>query len=79
MKRLLWLKKNAQTLAAEITFVQGDLLQPLIDSGEKFDVVVSNPPYIAYSETDVMDVSVIEYEHILRSLQRMTGSLYIND
>ena len=29
---------------------------------EKFDVVVSNPPYIAYSETDVMDVSVIEYE-----------------
>ena len=55
-------EKNAQTLAAEITFVQGDLLQPLIDSGEKFDVVVSNPPYIAYSETDVMDVSVIEYE-----------------
>lgn len=55
-------EKNAQTLAAEITFVQGDLLQPLIDSGEKFDVVVSNPPYVAYSETDVMDVSVIEYE-----------------
>ncbi|WKK69110.1 peptide chain release factor N(5)-glutamine methyltransferase [Brochothrix thermosphacta] len=55
-------EKNAQTLAAEITFVQGDLLQPLIDSGEKFEVVVSNPPYIAYSETDVMDVSVIEYE-----------------
>lgn len=55
-------ENNAQTLAADITFVQGDLLQPLIDSGEKFDVVVSNPPYIAYSETDVMDVSVMEYE-----------------
>ncbi|EUJ40061.1 peptide chain release factor N(5)-glutamine methyltransferase [Brochothrix campestris] len=53
---------NAAELAAEVTFLEGDLLQPLIDQQRKVAVIVSNPPYIAAAETAVMDQSVIAYE-----------------
>lgn len=53
-------KKNAVNNEADITFVTGDMLQPLIDSNIKLDVLVSNPPYIPQEE--VMEKSVIDYE-----------------
>lgn len=37
-------KENAEKLNAEICFIRGDLFSPL--AGVKFDVIVSNPPYI---------------------------------
>ena len=37
-------KENARSLQAEVCFLQGDLFTPV--SGEQFDVIVSNPPYI---------------------------------
>lgn len=43
---------NASNLgvAERIRFVRGDLLQPLLDCGQQFDLIVSNPPYIPSSE-----------------------------
>lgn len=43
-------KQNAKNLGANVTFYQGDMLQPLIERGLKFDILVSNPPYIPLSE-----------------------------
>ena len=45
-------KKNAEINQVAITFYEGDFLEPLHDT---YDVIVSNPPYIAYDE-EIMDI-----------------------
>lgn len=44
-------RKNALNLGADVTFLEGDMVEPLGDM--KFDIIVSNPPYIPLKE-DVM-------------------------
>lgn len=41
-------KENNDTLGATVTFLQGDMLEPL--QGRRFDIFVSNPPYIPEDE-----------------------------
>ena len=43
-------KQNAINNSANVTFLQGNMLDPLIEKGMKFDILVSNPPYIPDSE-----------------------------
>ena len=50
-------------VADRICFLQGDLLAPL--AGEKFDIIVSNPPYVPASDRDSLSVEVREYEPLL--------------
>ena len=57
---LLIAKENAKNNNANITFLQGDLLIPLIENNLKFDILVSNPPYIAYD--DEVDNLVVKNE-----------------
>lgn len=46
--------------ASRIRFLRGDLLAPV--HGEQFDVVASNPPYVATPERDTLAVEVRDYE-----------------
>ena len=46
-------KKNNEKLGTSVKFMQGDMLEPL--KGKKFDIFVSNPPYIPEAE-EVMDL-----------------------
>ena len=41
-------KQNAVDLNAEVEFIQGDMLEPVYD--RRFDILVSNPPYIPQEE-----------------------------
>ena len=43
-------KENALLNEANVEFLQGDMLNPFIERGCKFDVLVSNPPYIPDDE-----------------------------
>lgn len=43
-------KENAQENEAKIEFLQGDMLEPLINNNYHFDILVSNPPYIPDDE-----------------------------
>ena len=52
-------KQNATVLNESVKFVQSDLLN---DVDGKYDVIVSNPPYIAEDERKYMDRSVLEHE-----------------
>nr|WP_274380533.1 peptide chain release factor N(5)-glutamine methyltransferase [Staphylococcus pseudintermedius] len=55
-------RENAQRLQRDITFLQGNALQPLIAQGVRLDGLISNPPYIGEHERTLMDNSVIQYE-----------------
>lgn len=53
---------NAEALAAEVEFLQGDLLLPFIEQDIKVDVVVSNPPYIPQKEYEGLSTVVKDFE-----------------
>ncbi|MDD3214058.1 MAG: peptide chain release factor N(5)-glutamine methyltransferase [Eubacteriales bacterium] len=50
-------RENARRNYADIRFLQGDLLSPV--AGERFDVIVSNPPYVDRSECDELQPEVM--------------------
>ncbi|MBG9653964.1 peptide chain release factor N(5)-glutamine methyltransferase [Cytobacillus firmus] len=55
-------EKNAEQNGAKIEFFQGDLLQPLISKGKKFDIILSNPPYIPERDIEWMSDVVTKHE-----------------
>lgn len=59
---LIVAEENANRLGVSVRFLQGDLLQPLIDSGQKVDCIVSNPPYIPLADADTLHPRVRDYE-----------------
>ena len=53
-------KANAKNNDVKVSFMVGDMLEPFKALDIKFDILVSNPPYIPSDE--VMEKSVIDYE-----------------
>ena len=54
-------RRNAEQLGANVKFVEADALKDLSALG-KFDVIVSNPPYIPQSDIVDMRKNVVDFE-----------------
>ena len=52
-------KENASSLEADISFVESDLFSNVQD---KFDIIVSNPPYIANDDKKTIKENVLNYD-----------------
>ncbi|WP_156822869.1 peptide chain release factor N(5)-glutamine methyltransferase [Gracilibacillus lacisalsi] len=55
-------KRNAAKYGAKVDFYHGSFLEPLIDQGKKVDIIVSNPPYIAYEEAESLSDTVKNFD-----------------
>lgn len=53
---------NAAQLGAEITFIEGDFLDPIIDQQIRADIIVSNPPYIAKEDEEILSRTVKNFD-----------------
>lgn len=62
-------KENTMLLNAHVQFIEHDILNEELT--EKFDLIVSNPPYISIEEKNSMKPNVLEYEPHLALLLTM--------
>jgi len=67
-------KRNAQKNEVDVYFFLKDILSPDENTEQqlsKYDIIVSNPPYICFSEKEQMHKNVLDYEPHL--------ALFVND
>jgi len=64
---LIIANENAQRhgVAEQIRFLQGDLLTPVAGKENSFDLIVSNPPYIAQEDLDILQLEVRGWEPLV--------------
>ena len=62
-------KENAKLNNVDIHFINADIFK--YKSDKKYDVIVSNPPYVTQSEQELMQSNVVKYEP--------KGALFVSD
>ena len=53
---------NAEQLHAQVDFHLQDMLTCQWEGGQRYDLIVSNPPYVLEQERTTMEPNVVEYE-----------------
>ncbi|MBO4804271.1 MAG: peptide chain release factor N(5)-glutamine methyltransferase [Muribaculaceae bacterium] len=53
-------RENAAALKVKVRFFESDMLTP--QPPARYDIIVSNPPYICWGEREAMDRNVLDYE-----------------
>lgn len=66
-------RENAQRLGVKAEFVQGDLFEPVPE--KKFDMIISNPPYIETAVIETLMPEVREHEP-MQALDGMEDGLF---
>jgi release factor glutamine methyltransferase len=57
-------RENVQRVSPQtpVEIREGNLLAPLVDKGERYRAIVSNPPYLTMAEFEELDASVRQFE-----------------
>ncbi|EUJ24145.1 N5-glutamine S-adenosyl-L-methionine-dependent methyltransferase [Listeria grandensis FSL F6-0971] len=55
-------EKNSKQLQTDVHFIHSDLVEYFQQNGEKFDMILANPPYIADDERAEMSAYVLNHE-----------------
>lgn len=55
-------RRNAADLRVNVRFTEADILNAAVPDAPEYDIVVSNPPYIADRERSTMSRNVLDYE-----------------
>jgi release factor glutamine methyltransferase len=55
-------QENAELNGVVIDVRKADMLSGLSDSGERYEIILSNPPYIPYSDRGFMQPHVVDFE-----------------
>lgn len=58
-----------------VSFWQGDLWEPLMEGAHRFDMIVSNPPYVSTEEYNELPLEVRDYEP-RQALDGRDGGMY---
>lgn len=53
-------RENAAALKVKVRFIESDMLSP--QPPGRYEIIVSNPPYVCWSEREAMDRNVKDYE-----------------
>lgn len=69
-------KENAIMNETEVKFIQSDIFENI---NEKFDIIVSNPPYIAYNDKITMEDNVLNYDPHLALFAEEDGMYFYRE
>ena len=69
-------KENAIMNEAVVKFIQSDIFENI---NEKFDIIVSNPPYIAYNDKITMEDNVLNYDPHLALFAEEDGMYFYRE
>ena len=69
-------KENAIMNEAEVKFIQSDIFENI---NEKFDIIVSNPTYIAYNDKITMEDNVLNYDPHLALFAEEDGMYFYRE
>ncbi|MDB9823084.1 peptide chain release factor N(5)-glutamine methyltransferase [Deltaproteobacteria bacterium] len=75
--RLARLNSEKHGVESRIHFIQGDLFRPFVEKSFKFDIIISNPPYIAPEDYEILPPEVRDYEPRLALDGREGGIFFI--
>lgn len=71
---LIVAKRNANSIGVNVEFYESDILEKFIKNNEKFDLIISNPPYVSMDY--VLPNKIIEHEPKLALYAKEDGLYY---
>ena len=67
-------RENAKSVGVNVEFIESDVLGEFIKNGEKFDMIISNPPYVSFDY--ILPNKIIEHEPKLALYAKDNGLFY---